>query len=213
MRIVEWKHSPEPVPYPEAMAFMTARTASIRAGETAECIWFLEHPPLYTVGAQRRALQEDCPGALPYPLYESPRGGRITYHGPGQLVIYVMMDLEMRGRDLRGFMRHLLEWLQAACLSVGVATEVRMDPLGLWIGYQKIASAGVRVQKWVTSHGIALNINPDLRAFDPIRPCGLDADRYQITSLARLGCSATRSGIETALKETQNSLAKESVVL
>ncbi len=155
---VEWRKSPSPVPYPEALAAMDERVDAIATGAAAECVWLLEHPPLYTAGTSAR--EEELLDAARFPVYRTGRGGRFTYHGPGQRVAYVMLDLGRRGRDVRAFVTGLEDWLIAALAVLGVEAERRQGAVGLFVSGAKIASIGVRVRRWVTSHGVSLNVDP-----------------------------------------------------
>ncbi len=183
---VEWLISTESIAYPIALAAMEQRVAAISAGEAPELIWFLEHPPLYTAGTSSKPS-----GLLDgerFPVYKAGRGGEHTYHGPGQLVAYVMFDLNRRGRDLRAYVHNLEAWIIAALADYGLLGERRCGRPGIWISGEsdaKIAALGVRVRRWVAYHGVAINICPDLSHFEGIVPCGItDAS---VTSLAALG--------------------------
>lgn len=185
-RGVEWRISEEAVAYPAALAAMEERVAAIIAGDAAELIWLLEHPPLYTAGTSAKA--SDLLEGERLPVYEAGRGGQYTYHGPGQLVAYVMFDLNRRGRDVRAYVYRLEAWLIAALADYGVRGERHPGRPGIWIPGDrsaKIAALGVRVRRWVAYHGVAINICPDLSHFAGIVPCGItDAS---VTSLAALG--------------------------
>jgi len=193
---VEWRISPGPVPYEEAVADMEQRAAAILSGEAQELIWFLEHPPLYTAGTSANA--HDLLEPARFPVYASGRGGQYTYHGPGQLVAYVMLDLNRRGRDVRRHVHRLEDWAIAALSQYGIAGERREDRPGIWVHRsgqdKKIAAIGVRVRRWVTYHGIAINVCPDLSHFAGIVPCGIsDAGVTSIEALqkqARPGTTA-----------------------
>jgi lipoyl(octanoyl) transferase len=181
---IEWRLSPGFVPYEAAVAGMEERAAAIGAGQRPELVWFLEHPPLYTAGTS--AKPSDLLDASRFPVYASGRGGQYTYHGPGQLVAYVLLDLNKRGRDVRLYVHRLEAWAIAALAAYDVVGERREGRPGIWItkqqGDAKIAAIGVRVRRWITYHGIAVNICPDLSHFAGIVPCGIaDAD---VTSLA-----------------------------
>ncbi len=203
---VEWSVAPGPVPYPQALAAMEARVAGIRAGRAPERVWLLEHPPLYTAGTSARPEELLVPGALP--VFRSGRGGRYTYHGPGQRVAYVMLDLAARGRcDLRRFVRDLERWLIAALAEFGVAGVRRPGRVGVWVagaggdvgdGDAKIAAIGVRVRRWVTFHGVSLNVAPALAHYEGIVPCGLRG--HGVTSLAALGIDAATADVDRALR-------------
>ena len=201
---VEWRVAPGLVPYPEAVALMEARAAAIRAGTASELVWLVEHPPLYTAGTS--AKHEDLldPGALP--VYASGRGGQYTYHGPGQRVAYVMLDLKPRGSDVRAFVRDLEDWLIRALARLGVAGERRDGRVGIWVkrpgspfgAEDKIAALGVRLKHWVSFHGVALNVDPDLSHYAGIVPCGIR--EHGVTSLARLGATTDMATVDAALR-------------
>jgi lipoyl(octanoyl) transferase len=203
---VDWCVSDGLVPYDHALAVMGARAAAIAGGEAAEIVWLLEHPALYTAGtsAQSSELIE-----ARFPVHSVGRGGQFTYHGPGQRVGYVMLDLKRRAPDVRRFVATLEEWIIRALARFNVRGERRSDRVGVWIrrpdkgqGFEdKIAAIGVRVQRWVTLHGFAINVAPDLSHFAGIVPCGVSDARYGVTSLAELGCAATLSDVDTALRE------------
>jgi lipoyl(octanoyl) transferase len=202
----DWRTETGLVPYPEAVAAMEARVAAIRAGTTHELVWLLEHPPLYTAGTSAK------PGDLlvsdRFPVFASGRGGQYTYHGPGQRVGYVMLDLKRRGPDLRRFVRDLEEWLILTLARFGVAGERRPGRVGIWVAQgggreDKIAAIGVRVRHWVSYHGVALNRDPDLEHFSGIVPCGIagsPAEPFGVTSLAALGVAADNAALDAALR-------------
>jgi lipoyl(octanoyl) transferase len=206
---VEWRVSDALVPYADAVAFMDARVAAIAAGVAPEFIWLLEHPPLYTAGTSARAT--DLVDAR-FPVHKSGRGGQFTYHGPGQRVIYAMLDLNRRNPDLRAFVGALEGWIIAALSTFGVRGERRADRIGVWvarpekprgkngeISEDKIAAIGIRVRRWVSFHGIALNVAPDLTHFSGIVPCGISASHFGVTSLRDLGLPASMSEVDVAL--------------
>ena len=201
-RAVEWRVAPGPVPYPQALAAMEARVAGILAGQAPEQVWLLEHPPLYTAGTSAHADDLLAPGALP--VFRSGRGGRYTYHGPGQRVAYVMLDLAARGRcDLRRFVRDLERWLIGTLAEFGVAGVRRPGRVGVWMagsggGDAKIAAIGVRVRRWVTFHGVSLNVAPALAHYEGIVACGLRG--HGVTSLAALGIDAETAEVDRALR-------------
>jgi lipoyl(octanoyl) transferase len=200
---VEWYVSDAPVDYPVALKAMKDRAAAIARGEAGEAVWLLEHPPLYTAGTSAAAADLLDPNR--FPVYEAGRGGEYTYHGPGQRVAYLMLDLRARGRDVRCLVQGLEGWLIDTLAAFNVDGEVRQGRIGVWVrqpgrlgGESKIAAIGVRVSKWVTTHGIALNVAPDLRHFDGIVPCGI-ADRG-VTSLEDLGQIASMPEVDMALR-------------
>ncbi|GIX09454.1 lipoyl(octanoyl) transferase LipB [Elioraea sp.] len=201
---VEWRIAEGLTPYPEAVAAMEARVAAIRAGIAPECVWLVEHPPLYTAGTSAR--DEDLFNPAGLPTYRAGRGGQWTYHGPGQRVGYVMLDLRKRGADVRAHVHGLETWLVAALDRLGVRAETRADRIGLWVPDRragteaKIAAIGVRVTRWVTWHGFALNVEPELAHFDGIVPCGVRG--HGVTSLARLGITAAMAEVDAALMAT-----------
>ena len=198
---VEWSVAPEPVPYPDAVAAMEERVGGILARRAPEQVWLLEHPPLYTAGTSAQA--DDLLDASGLPVFKSGRGGQYTYHGPGQRVAYVMLDLAARRRmDLRCFVRDLEQWLIGTLAEFGVAGECRTGRVGIWVetngGEAKIAAIGVRVRRWVTFHGISLNVVPDLAHYRGIVACGIR--EHGVTSLAALGVEATMSDVDLALQ-------------
>lgn len=201
---VEWVVADGYVDYPEAVATMEARAAAIAAGEARELIWLLEHPPLYTAGVSSR--DDDLLDAGRFPVHRSGRGGQFTYHGPGQRVAYVMLDLNHRGRDIRAFVRGLEQWIIGALNEFNVPADVREGRVGVWVerkgpGWSredKIAAIGVKVRKWVSFHGISLNVEPDLTHFGGIVPCGIQ--EHGVTSLVDLGVPATMDEADAALK-------------
>ena len=204
---IEWRVSPGLTPYPAALAGMEARAAAIRAGTAGELVWLLEHPPLYTAGTSAVAAELLAPTR--FPVYPAGRGGRYTYHGPGQRVGYVLLDLEARGRDVRRFVHALEDWLIAALAECGVAARSEQGRVGIWTGHganeAKIGAIGVRVKRWVTLHGFAINVSPDLSHFGGIVPCGL-AD-FAVSSLAALGKSADMAALDTALHKNFSAFA------
>lgn len=197
---VELKISTAPVDYRTAEAFMEARVAAIRAGEAPELLWFLEHPPLYTAGTSARDTDLLAPDR--FPVFRTGRGGQYTYHGPGQRVVYAMLDLKTRGEDVRCFVRDLEKWVIAALASFGVKGEIRPGRVGIWVERahdreDKIGAIGVRVRHWVSYHGIAINVAPNLSHFSGIVPCGITA--HGVTSLADLGKAASMADLDKAL--------------
>ena len=203
---VEWRVDDSRVPYEQAVAAMQARAAAIAAGDEAELVWLLEHPPLYTAGTS--AKPEQLIEAR-FPVFESGRGGQMTYHGPGQRVAYVMLNLHRRGRDVRRFVATLEEWIIRTLSRFDVRGERREDRIGVWVrrpdkgdGYEdKIAAIGIRVSHWVTLHGIALNVDPDLAHFSGIVPCGVSEQRYGVTSLTDLGIPVSMAEVDVILRQ------------
>ena len=201
MTDLEWRFDDRPVAYPDALARMEARVAEIRAGTAPEMVWLLEHPPLYTAGTSARAQDLLDPGRLP--VYRSGRGGQYTYHGPGQRVAYVMLDLKRRGCDVRAFVRDLEDWLIATLARFNVTGERRAGRVGIWVDRgkgreDKIAAIGLRIRRWVSYHGVALNVEPDLSHFDGIVPCGIH--EAGVTSLVDLGLPVAMEDVDMALQ-------------
>jgi lipoyl(octanoyl) transferase len=203
MPTIEWRQSADLVPYPEAVAAMEARVERIRAGAAPELVWLLEHPPLYTAGTSAAADELRQPAAFPF--FVSSRGGRTTYHGPGQRVAYVLLDLARRGRDVRAFVAQLEGWLIGALAQLGVEGQRRPGRVGVWVKRAgrpdaKIAAIGVRLRHWVSYHGVSLNVAPDLSHYAGIVPCGIsDGD---VTSLADLGIAADMEAVDRALRSS-----------
>jgi len=199
---IEWRVSHEPVPYGEALAFMEERARAIRDGEARECVWLLEHPPLFTAGTSADPAELINP--LEFPVHDAGRGGRYTYHGPGQRIGYLLLDLDKRGKDIRCFVHALEGWVIDTLASLGVAAHRSPGRIGIWVGEgnseAKIGALGVRVRRWVTLHGFSINADPDLSHFDGIVPCGI-ADRG-VTSLAELGKSSSLARLDNALGQT-----------
>ena len=203
---VEWLISDGLTTYPEAVAFMEARSDAIARGEAPELLWLVEHPPLYTAGTS--ADRHDILDAR-FPVFDSGRGGQMTYHGPGQRVGYVMIDLRRRGPDVRRFVATLEEWIIRTLAAFNVRGERREDRIGVWVkrpdkgdGFEdKIAALGIRVRKWVTLHGVAINVEPDLSHFSGIVPCGVSVQRYGVTSLADLGHTVTMPEFDMAFRQ------------
>ncbi len=195
----EWRVSDGLTPYPDALAEMEARAAAVRAGTANELVWLLQHPPLFTAGTSADPAELFNP--LEFPVYEAGRGGRHTYHGPGQRVVYVILDLERRGRDIRRFVHALEGWMIAALADLDVAARRESGRIGIWTGNgateAKIGAIGVRVKRWVTMHGFAINVAPDLTHFGGIVPCGISA--YGVTSLAALGREPAMAPLDAAL--------------
>src|ERR1700744_354566 len=203
---VEWRISDAPVPYPEAVSAMESRVAEIADGPAPELVWLLEHPPLYTAGTSGN--DSDLLEAR-FPLYSTGRGGQLTYHGPGQRVAYVMLDLKRRRPDVRAYVASLEAWLIRTLAAFNVRGERREDRVGVWVkgpdkgdGFEdKIAAIGVRLKRWVSFHGIAINVEPDLSHFSAIVPCGVADPRYGVTSLADLGPLVSMADADIALRQ------------
>jgi len=204
----EWIVAPAPVPYPEALAFMEARVAAIHAGEAREMVWLIEHPPLYTAGVS--AKKEDLIAPDRFEVFDAGRGGQYTYHGPGQRVVYVMLDLNQRQKDVRAFVEALEQWIIATLWRFNVEGHIRNGRVGVWVerrdkGYEpltedKIAAIGIKLRRWVSFHGISLNVEPDLTHFDGIVPCGIT--EHGVTSLLDLGLPVTMDEVDYALKSS-----------
>jgi lipoyl(octanoyl) transferase len=203
---LEWRISEAPVPYLEAVAAMEGRVAAIAAHEAPELVWLLEHPPLYTCGTSGKP--EDLLDPR-FPMFATGRGGQFTYHGPGQLVAYVMLDLKRRRPDVRAYVAGLEEWIIRTLAAFNVRGERREDRVGVWVnrpdkgpGFEdKIAAIGVRLRRWVSFHGISINVEPDLTHFSAIVPCGVADPRFGVTSLADLGHPATMADLDIALRQ------------
>jgi len=197
---IEWRVSEGLTPYREALSFMESRAAAVRAGEEPECVWLVEHPPLFTAGTSADPAELFNP--LRFPVYEAGRGGRYTYHGPGQRVGYLMIDLEKRGKDVRRFVHSLEGWIIAALGQVGVVAHRAPGRIGIWVGEvpseAKIAALGIRVKRWVTLHGFSINVAPELSHFTGIVPCGI-AD-FGVTSLQMLGREVGMRAVDEALR-------------
>ena len=202
----EWAVSREPVAYEAALAAMTARAAAVAEGAAPELVWLLEHPPLYTSGTSAH------PGDLieaRFPLHVAGRGGQLTYHGPGQRVAYVMLDLKRRRPDVRAYVAGLEQWIIRTLAAFNVRGERREDRVGVWVtrpdkgpGFEdKIAAIGVRLRRWVSFHGISINVEPDLTHFEAIVPCGVVDPRYGVTSLVDLGHPVTMEDVDIALRQ------------
>lgn len=202
---VEWRIGEGPTGYAEAVAAMQARAEAIAAGEAPELVWLVEHPPLYTAGTSARAA--DVLDAR-FPVFDSGRGGQMTYHGPGQRVAYLMLDLKRRGPDVRRYVATLEEWLIRTLAAFNLRGERREDRVGVWVRRpekgagceDKIAAIGIRVTRWVTLHGVALNVDPDLSHFAGIVPCGVNETRYGVTSFADLGHLASMPEVDAIMR-------------
>ena len=199
---VEWRVSEGLVPYEEALAFMTDRAAAIHAGTASECVWLLEHPPLFTAGTS--ADPSELMNPLGFPVYEAGRGGRYTYHGPGQRVGYLMLNLDKRGRDVRRLVQSLECWIIRTLGDLGIESHRSAGRIGIWVGEGpsevKIAALGIRVKHWVTLHGFSINVTPDLSHFGGIVPCGIA--EFGVTSIAAQGKEMPMSRVDAALKGT-----------
>jgi lipoyl(octanoyl) transferase len=202
--MLEWRISDQPVQYPDALAFMEARVADIRAGSANECVWLLEHPPLYTAGTSAKAADLLT---TQFPVYDAGRGGQYTYHGPGQRIGYVMLDVAARGGDLHDFVWRLEEWLIRTLAQFAVKGERRCGRVGVWIDMTphgrpgqeaKIAALGVRIRRGVSFHGVSLNVEPDLSHFGGIVPCGIK--EHGVTSLADLGHIVSMDEVDMAMQ-------------
>ena len=198
---IEWRLSPGLVPYPDALAGMESRARAIREEAAGELVWLLEHPPLYTAGTS--ADPAELFNRQGFPVYEAGRGGRYTYHGPGQRVGYLLLDLDKRGRDVRHFVHCLEGWLIDALARLGVQAFRAEGRIGIWVsaagGEAKIGAIGVRVRRWVTLHGFAVNVDPELSHFSGIVPCGIA--EFPVTSLVEMGVSDGQQRFDLALKQ------------
>jgi lipoyl(octanoyl) transferase len=197
----EWRTTAEPVAYPEALAAMEARVEAVRAGRAPELVWLLQHPPLYTAGTSADPAELLMPER--FPVYAAGRGGRYTYHGPGQRVVYLVLDLKRREPDLRRYVWRLEEWVIRSLAALGVQASRRAGRIGLWVvkpggPEAKIGAIGVRVRHWVSFHGVSVNVSPDLGHFDGIVPCGIA--EHGVTSLADLGVAASMADLDLALR-------------
>src|ERR1700681_1777281 len=203
---VEWRVSKAAVPYPEAIAAMEARVAAIAAHQAPELVWLLQHPPLYTSGTSGKDADLLDPR---FPLFATGRGGQLTYHGPGQLVAYAMLDLKLRQPDVRAYVAGLEEWIIRTLAAFNICGERREDRVGVWVsrpdkGFgceDKIAAIGVRLRRWVSFHGFSINVEPDLNHFGAIVPCGVADPRYGVTSLVDLGRPVTMADVDLALRQ------------
>jgi lipoyl(octanoyl) transferase len=198
---IEWRVSPGLVPYPQALAAMEERARAIREEAAPELVWFLEHPPLFTAGTSADPAELFNPQG--FPVYDAGRGGRYTYHGPGQRVGYLMLDLDRRGRDIRRFVASLEEWLIGSLTRLGVQAFQADGRIGIWVAHDnteaKVGAIGVRVRRWVTMHGFSINVEPELSHFSGIVPCGIAA--FPVTSLVEMGVAGGLTSLDLALKE------------
>lgn len=202
---LEWRISDTPIPYPEALSTMEDRVGQIRENTAEELIWLLEHPSLYTAGTS--AKEQDLLAPDRFPVYCAGRGGQYTYHGPGQRIAYTMLDLRKRGPDVRCFVHNLEEWVIQALASFNVKGERREGRVGIWVDRgggreDKIAAVGVRIRRWITFHGISINVEPDLEHFSGIVPCGIGEQNLGVTSLVDLGLPVTMTDLDVALRES-----------
>lgn len=201
---IEWAISDAPIPYPQALEAMNARAAAIRDHGAPQLVWLLEHPPLYTSGTS--AKPEDLLDPGQFPVFETGRGGQFTYHGPGQRIAYLMLDMKQQGGDVRGLVANLERWVIQALAAFNVRGERREGRVGIWVPRpqkgegkeDKIAAIGLRVSRWVTTHGISFNVEPDLTHYSGIVPCGIG--EHGVTSLADLGLPVTMADADVALK-------------
>lgn len=199
---IEWRISDRPVDYPQALTDMEARAAAIAAGEAGERVWLLEHPPLYTAGTSADVAELLDPR---FPVHDAGRGGRYTYHGPGQRIGYLNLNLSLRGKDVRNFVHHLEGWVIDALGAFDIAARRAEGRIGIWTDDRdgreaKIGALGIRVRRWVTLHGFAINVDPDLSHFGGIVPCGIA--EYPVTSMAALGKNASMAQVDAALKHS-----------
>jgi lipoyl(octanoyl) transferase len=208
---VDWITSDDLVPYDMALTRMEARVNAIIAGTASEAIWLLEHPPLYSAGTSAR--RQDLKNPDQFPVFETRRGGQYTYHGPGQRVIYVMLDLNKRGRDVRAFVQQLEHWAIETLATFNIKGEIRPGRVGVWVNRpelpplpdgtpreDKIAAIGIRLRKWISFHGVSINVEPDLAHFDGIVPCGITG--HGVTSLVDLGLPVTMQDVDAALRQS-----------
>lgn len=209
--MVEWITTPGLTPYPDALEFMEARANGIAAGTDTECVWLVEHPPLYTAGTS--AKREDLVDPERFEVFEARRGGEYTYHGPGQRVVYVMLDLGARGRDVRAFVEQLERWVITTLDQFNITGHIRPGRVGVWVerpdkprlpdgrlSEDKIAALGIRLRKWVSFHGLSINVEPELEHFSGIVPCGISD--YGVTSLVDLGYPVTMADLDVALRDS-----------
>lgn len=194
---MEWRISQDAVPYPQALEAMKERVEDVQSHKASELVWLLEHPPLYTTGS--RGAPNDLLDPQRFPVFQSGRGGQYTYHGPGQRIVYLVLDLNRRVRDVRQYISALEEWVCRTLAEFGVIGQTYPDRVGIWVENRKIAAIGVRLQRWVTSHGLAININPDLAHYQGIVPCGLP--EYGVTSLHDLGIQVDQATVDDVLRQ------------
>ena len=204
---LEWVIAPAPVPYEIAVQIMEERALAIHEGRAREMVWLLEHPPIFTIGTSGK--ETDILGAGDIEIAKTGRGGQVTYHGPGQRVIYLMLDLKKRGRDVRKFVCSVEKWVIASLADLGVIGNIRDGRIGVWVDVpqngdaireEKIAAIGLRIRHWVSFHGVSINVNPNLEHFSRINPCGMSADEFGVTSLEKLSeCNSIKT-LDEALK-------------
>ena len=199
---IDWIVSDAPVDYPDALAWMDARAAAVSDGEARECIWLLEHPALYTAGTSADPSELRDPR---FPVFPAGRGGRYTYHGPGQRIAYLILDLNKRGRDVRSFVHDVESWMIATLATLGVRSYRSASRIGIWVddpdlGEAKIGAIGIRVRRWISMHGFSVNLDPELTHFDGIVPCGISG--FGVTSMARLQRNVTCATLDQALLMT-----------
>lgn len=204
MSALEWRQTTSLVSYPEALEVMQTRVSAIQSGHEKELVWLLEHPPLYTAGTS--AKDGDLIDTSTFPVYQTGRGGQFTYHGPGQRVAYVMINLAKREKDLRAYVYALEQWIIDTLALLGIQGERRVGRVGIWVvtsgGEEKIAAIGVRISKWISYHGVAINVMPDLTHFSGIVPCGLP--EFGVTSLQKLGVTIALSELDRLLQIAWN---------
>lgn len=216
MSLIEWKTSTNLVEYDYAVEFMEARIAQIYDNIEQETIWFLEHPHIYTIGTSGK--EDDILNANNVKITKTGRGGKITYHGPGQRVIYLMLDLRKRGRDIKCFVQNVEKWVILALNELGIIGEIRDGRVGVWVDNlqpdgtikeEKIAAIGIRIRRFISFHGIAINFNPELEFFDGIVPCGISKDEHGITSIKKLKPAIKMADLDFALKKTFSLVFKD----
>ena len=198
---IEWKTTNLPISYPDAINLMEDRIAKIYNNQATEMVWFLEHPPIYTGGTS--SIESDLINPFKLPVYKTGRGGQYTYHGPGQRVVYLMLDLRKRGEDLRKYVANLEDWIIASLAEIGLYSEKKQGKIGIWTKKEtKVAAIGIRVRKWITYHGIAINVNPNLEHYNGIIPCGIR--EFGVTSLHELGYDVSYKKLDNILKSKFN---------
>lgn len=193
---IEWKTTDLPVSYPDALKFMEKRVKLIQKAQASELIWCLEHPAIYTAGTS--AVENDLLNKTQFPVYQTGRGGQYTYHGPGQRIVYLMLDIKGRGADVKKYVANLEDWIIASLAEIGVIAEKKEGKIGIWVKDKKIAAIGIRISKWVSYHGIAINLNPNINHYAGIIPCGIK--EFGITSLHELGRKISYQDLDNILK-------------